>query len=322
MPAVKRSITHKKQQTKTTVPPVGVRRLRLPAPRMFRLKRIQRPTRLPSVWRLSKRTVMTVWRHKWVFLGIALIYIVLNIVFVTGLGGGTDIASLEQQVGTTAAGGTGQLATSFGIFGSLLTTGTGTSSASGGAYQLVITLIISLAAIWVLRQSAAGERVRLKEAFYRGMYPLIPFMLVLVVILIQLLPFLIGATIFGFITGAGIAVTLWERLALLLLLLVPTIFSAYMLTASLFALYIVTLPDMTPLQALRSAKKLVHYRRAVVFRKLLFLPVALIILGAIIVVPAIFAVPAIATWLFFVLAILALILAHTYVYTLYRELLA
>jgi len=293
----------------------------LPAPRMFRLKRIKRSVRLPSVWTLSKRTVGIIWRHKWIFLGIALIYIVFNIIFVTGLGGGTDIASLERQVGT-ATGGTGQLTAGLGIFGSLLTNGTGASNTSGGAYQLIITLIISLATIWVLRQSAAGERVRLKDAFYRGMYPLIPFTLVLIVILVQLLPFLIGATIYSFVTAAGIAVNSWEQFVLLLFLIIPTIFSAYMLTASLFALYIVTLPDLTPLQALRSAKKLVHYRRATVFRKLLFLPIALIILGAVIVVPVIFIVPVIATWLFFVLAIIGLLLTHAYVYTLYRELLA
>jgi len=288
---------------------------------MFRLKRIKRPVRLPSVWRLSRQTIGTVWRHKWVFLGIALIYIVFSVIFVTGLGGSTNMAGLEQQAGT-ATGSAGHLLADLGAFGSLLTNGTGTSNASGGAYQLIITLIISLATIWVLRQSAAGERVGFKDAFYRGMYPLIPFTFVLIVILVQLLPFLIGATIYSFVTAAGIAVNSWEQFVLLLFLIVPTIFSAYMLASSLFALYIVTLPDMTPLQALRSAKKLVHYRRATVFRKLLFMPIALIVLGALIVVPVIFVVPAIATWLFFVLAIVGLILAHTYVYTLYRELLA
>lgn len=297
--------------------------MRLPAPRLLRLKRIKRPTRLPSVWRLSKQTAVTLWQHRWVFLGIALIYAVFNVIFVTGLGGGSDISALKQGLDSAGGSNTGQLASGLNVFTSFLTSGNGTSSASGGAYQLFITLIVSLAVIWVLRQSVAGERARLKEAFYRGMYPLIPFMLVLVIVVLQLLPFLIGGTIFSFITAAGIATTLLERLGVLVLfLLIPAAISAYMVTASLFALYIVTLPDMTPLQALRSAKKLVHYRRAVVFRKLLFLPIALVVIAAALMVPVILFIPVIASWLSFVLAILALLTVHTYIYTLYRELLA
>ncbi len=39
--------------------------------------------------------------------------------------------------------------------------------------------------------------------------------------------------------------------------------------SSLFALYIVTLPDMTPMKALRSARELARYRRWTVLRKIL-----------------------------------------------------
>ena len=88
-----------------------------------------------------------------------------------------------------------------------------------------------------------------------------------------------------------------------------------MLCSSLFALYIVTLPDMTPLKALRSARQLVRYRRPLVFRKLLYLPVALLVIASVIMIPVIALIAPAAPWVLFVLAIGALITAHTYMYT-------
>jgi hypothetical protein len=94
-----------------------------------------------------------------------------------------------------------------------------------------------------------------------------------------------------------------------------------MLSSSLFALYIVTLPDMTPLTALRSARQLVRYRRWTVLRKIFWLPVALLILAAVIMVPIIIWLTAIAQWVFFLLTMFSLVATHAYMYNLYRELL-
>ena len=63
--------------------------------------------------------------------------------------------------------------------------------------------------------------------------------------------------------------------------------SLYMICSSLFALYIVTLPNVTPMKALRSARQLVLHRRFLVLRKILFMPLALLVLGAIIMIPLI-----------------------------------
>jgi hypothetical protein len=93
-----------------------------------------------------------------------------------------------------------------------------------------------------------------------------------------------------------------------------------MVTSSVFALYIVTLPNVTPMAALRSARDLVLHRRWLIMRKVLFLPVALLVIAAIIMVPVIILSPAVAEWLFFGLSMLALAVVHSYMYGLYREL--
>jgi hypothetical protein len=288
-------VTDKKSNTADVKRP---RTLRLPPYKLFRLKRIKHPIRLPSVWYLAKVTCRLLWSNRKLFLGIFAIYGVLNILFVHGLSSGTVT-----------------LATIFGGADS-------NTNAATGVYQLVLGLIASLATIWALRQVSAGEKIRIRDAFYKGMTPLIPFVLVFVVIALQTVPFLIGGGLYNLAVSYGIAATLMEKALWGLLFVVLAFTSIFMLCSSLFALYIVTLPDMTPLKALRSARQLVGYRRLAVIRKLFFLLLALVIIAALIMVPVILFVNAIAGWIFFLLGVLVLIVIHTYMYTLYRELLS
>lgn len=309
-----------------TKPPLAVqtrpRRLRLPIYKVFHLQPpIKHPVVLPSVWRLSQKTFAVLWRYRGLLLGVALIYGLLNILFIRGLSGGTDVAGLKQQLSQALHGDWGQVAVSVSVFTTLLASSGNNSSATAGSYQLFLGLIVSLATIWILRQTAAGETVRLRDAFYKGMYPFIPFMLVLLIVLLQTAPFLLGGGLYVLIVNNGIAVYFLEKLLWGLLFAVLTLVSAYMLCSSVFALYIVTLPDMTPLKALRSARQLVRYRRPSVFRKLLFLPVSLFLLGLVIMAPIILFVPVLAPWIFLALTMLGLVVVHAYLYTLYRELL-
>jgi hypothetical protein len=98
--------------------------------------------------------------------------------------------------------------------------------------------------------------------------------------------------------------------------------SIYMLTSSVFAMYIVTLPNMQPLQALRSAKNLVKSKRWQLVRRLLFLPFFIIIVMGIFIVPLIIFAQFLVVPMFFVLAMFSVLFAHTYLYGLYKRLLA
>jgi hypothetical protein len=153
------------------------------------------------------------------------------------------------------------------------------------------------------------------------MTPLVPFLLVLVVIGLQLLPLVIGASLYAGVINNGLALYTVEKLAWALLAGLLGLLTLYMISSSIFALYIVTLQDMSPMQALRSARGLVRYRRWTVLRKLLYLPLVLLVAAAIIMLPIILLITPLAPWVFFILTMFSLIAAHAYVYTLYRELL-
>lgn len=276
--------------------------------------------KLPNFWQITKRGSLVVWENKNLFIGITLVYGLLNVLLAQGLANGNDVSSLKQTLNQVFTGNFGSIATGLSVFVVLIGSAGNTTSQTAGAYQTFLAIIGSLAVIWALRQVISGKYPRIRDSFYRGMSPLIPFILVLCVIALQLIPLVIGSTIYSLVINNGIAVTVIEKIAWALIYGGLALVTFYMLSSSLFAIYIVTLPEMTPIKALRSAKELVKGRRWLVLRKVLCMPIILVVAAAIIMLPIIIILTPLAQYVFFILTMFSLIAIHAYLYTLYREL--
>lgn len=276
---------------------------------------------LPSVWQLTIRTMVFLWRYKHLFMGISVVYGLLNLVLVQGLASTNDVGTLKAELDQAFTGQLGHVVSGFGVFVDLLGSAGGGSTTATGAYQFSLLVIVSLALIWALRQTLAGSRVRVRDAYYRGMYPLVQFIIILFIVGVQLLPLVIGTKLYQLVIVNGIVTTGIEIALFGIIALALALWSIYLISSSLLALYIVTLPDMTPLKAFRSARELTRGRRWTVARKILFLPLLLLIVAVIIMLPIIILITVLAPWVFFVLTVLATAAVHCYMYTLYRELL-
>jgi len=279
----------------------------------------EQPAKLTGAFRLFWRACLELKRQWKLIGGILLVYGLLNIVFVRGLGSGLDLSGIKDSLqGGTASGVTSTLS----AYGALLGSSGNTGSDAAGVYQSVLVILASLALIWALRESwGKTVKLRIRDAYYQGTGQLVPFVLVLAVIAIQFIPMLVGAGIYGIVTDNNLATNGFEQGAWAVLVILLSLVTFYLLTSSLFAMYIVTLPEMTPMKALRSARKLVRPRRWTLLRKVLFLPLALLVLSAVLIVPIILFATPIADWLFFVISLLGLAIIHSYMYSLYRELL-
>jgi uncharacterized membrane protein YidH (DUF202 family) len=275
---------------------------------------------LPAVTVVLKNSLEIIKKYWKTFLIVTLVYALLYIVFVRGISGGLNLSSLRSSLNHDK--GTTSISTGLSLFAYLIgnSTTTQSSSVNAGVYQTILLIIVSLALIWTLRQSYNDNKVRARDAFYKGMYPVIPFILVLLVIGLELIPLLIGGSIYATVTNNGIAVGALEKMLWVLMFAGLSFISLYLITSSIFALYIVTLPDMTPMKALRSARQLVKRRRWLVMRKMLFLPLVIVVVALIIMVPIILLITAAATWIFLIFSLLCLVFIHSYLYSLYREL--
>lgn len=286
--------------------------------KLKRKEKQPRPTKkLSGSFRLLIDSASLLRQHWKLFCGITLIYFILIVLLAGGLSGLTSVKDLKSAFVQEF----GNLSASLALFGMVVGSTGSTTSATGSIYQTIVVLIVSLATIWALRQVLAGEKIRVRDAFYKGMYPLIPFVLVLLFICILFIPAMISGFIFNVVILGGLAINalelgLWMTLVIGLLLL-----TLYMVTTRIFAIYIVTLPDMQPMAAIKAAKKIVRYRRWAIIRKLLFLPFIMVIIAAVIVLPLIVYAPVAVQAVFVLMSMFALVFAHTYAYGLYKELL-
>jgi len=268
--------------------------------------------------KLLKESFVLIWEHKEVLLGYGILYMVLNLVLVQGLSSTAHLINLKHSLQLTHSHG-GFIG--FSLYAYLLGETGSNVSPFAGIYQLALAIFVSLATIWSLRQTYAGYAIKIRDGFYRGMYPLIPFVLVMLMIALQLVPFLAGAALYSIIMANGLAVNAGEQMLFLILFFATVLISLYMLCSSLIALYVVTLPEMTPMSALRTARDLVAHRRWTIMRKIIFLPIALFVLASVVLVPTSLFITVIAPWVLALITAFSLVVLHTYMYKLYRELL-
>lgn len=299
-----------------------VRKLQQPEYKPFRIsKRIKHPgPAIPGVFKLSKQTLVHIWRHKRTFSLIAGVYLVLTLMLVRGFVITSDLSVAKEALQELLGNGTANVTASVTIFGLLLSS-TNPGGSTGALYQSALVVVFSLMIIWTLRQTYARQSFPMRDVFYRTSYPLVPFLMIIAVIGLQLLPLVAASFLYNATIVSGLSVSFAEVFAWSALVFLLVLWSAYLITASIFALYIVTLPDMTPLQALRSAKKLVQHRRWTVMRKVLFVPLGLLVGGFVITLPVILIFTAAAEVVFLIATSFVLVLVHGYLYSLYRELL-
>ena len=306
----KKKATRRQHQTKIVVAPeITVPDVTKPAPHLL------------SIWQLMQQTVRILWQHKLTLGLISGVYAVLNIILVQSFATSSEVDSLKQHVSQVLKGHPSQILSSTGSFAQLISTSGGGGSQTGSAYQFFLIIITSLATIWAFRQLLSDQTIRARDAYYRGMYPLIPFVLVFLLIGLDLLPMLGGVFVFGIVLSNNIAVHWYEQLAWGTGMLVLVLLSLYLLASSLMALYIVTLPDMNPMKAVRSARDLVRGRHWTVVRKIIVLPIVLAIGIYVVVAPLALIASPLATIGLFILSALAFAAIHGYMYLLYRELL-
>ena len=278
-----------------------------------------RPDKLSTAWSLLIGTSRSLKEHWAFWLLFSLLFTALNLVLVHNFG--TDPASIKAQLSSFI--GSNTAATSVGTYALLVASNTSGAAGSSGVYQYLLLIISSLAAIWALRQfrSVSSATVRLRDALYEGMRPLIPFVLILLLLSVELFPIIGASTLLGIVAGAGVARTWVEQMIFFIIFIGAVTLSCWLLVRTLFAMYIVTLPGMTPVNSLRESVQLVRGFQLSVLRKLFFLLALLVGVSILILVPIIMVAPAAAQGVLFVLTIIAIPFIHTYLYNLYRELL-
>lgn len=304
------------------------RRLRLPKrsikqPRSWFIKMPIPPRKpLSKARHLLKHAWQLLYTMRYTAIGIALAYLLASLLLVQGFRSNDQLILLQDLLAGQANSFSEHLSAFTTKFSTLVSTSGSSATPTAGLYQMIVFVICSLALIWAFRTARNKQTTTTKQAFYVGMTPLVPYLIILFIVSLQTLPMLVAFFLYSVFIVNHVAVTWWQICLALVLCFTLLVWTVRMLTASIFALYVVTLPGMTPLRAVRNAKQLVFKRRLLVWRKLM-LPLALIGVGLIIIeTPFILWFIAAAPWVLFVYMGAVFVYLHAYIYTLYREMIA
>ncbi len=309
---------------KTTDLKINPRTKKTPKYRSFRLNQRIAPTyikTLPGVWQLWRETWVFIWQHRYKMLGFGLIYALAYVTFVKGVAGfDTDGDILKEEFQNVIGGNIGAIFSFVALYTTYLSSLAVVEGEIANYYQFTIMTIFSLSFIWLLRKlSVRGSKATLKDAFYRGMGPAIPFLGVILIMAGELIPGGLGSLLMATADSSTVA----SNQSMLLLagagMVLTVVLSLYLLAGSIFAIYIVTLPGTGPMQAVKASMNLLRIHRWRVLLKIIGFVILLIVAGFIIVLPFIIWLPRWSEVALFVLSCLSFAVFHTYLYKLYRS---
>lgn len=195
----------------------SVRRLKKPRYKSFRLeKRISyKAPPTPGTIAILKEALRTLKKHWRLIGGVAAIYAVLYMLLVSGIGGGIDFVTLKEEISTSMGdlitdGTANSFTTVLGLVSVLvLNPAAGQAqNAAANFYQAILLVIYLLALIWTLRQLQSGKQFRIRDAYYRGMYPLVPFLLIIGVMAAQAVPLLFANLVLNIVRDVDTPVAL------------------------------------------------------------------------------------------------------------------
>ncbi len=280
---------------------------------------------LSSSWATARRAISSLWQQREFFVGLAVVYLLLDLLFVQSLAQ-FDVSKIKVALNMPDSLHPNILSQAFGVYSSLFTKAATGSNDAGGAYHFFIVTLISLVTIYALRHiyGTKSKRVQpldLKQSIYQSTGQLVPFLLVMGIMAVQLLPMIAAFYLYMIMVSGSIITAASQQTVAVLILIIISVLTAFWIARTIIALYIATLPNMRPMEAFSKAKELVNGRRFSVGRKILALPVGLFVAAAIIVVPCLLLWGPLAQWVFFMLTGFGVIVVHAYLYTLYRELL-
>ena len=146
------------------------------------------------------------------------------------------------------------------------------------AYATIATFVMNMAFLFALGALRQGQTVSLKQAYYEGTARFIQFFLAAFVLALAALPLALGTSIYLVGIGAGLLVTLGEKLLLGALWLVFAMVSVALLARWLFAALIVIEKGNYPVAALSQSFNLTRGKAWPVIGRIVFIGLTALIL--------------------------------------------
>ena len=184
--------------------------------------------------------------------------------------------------------------------------------------QFFLFVIASLAFIWTLRKVRQLKRVKVAEAYYSGTAQIVPLILTIILLFIFLIPLSIGSSIAA--AGLSLASSFLETSLIVIISSLLAFVSLWLMARYWSSFYIVSLPNMRPLESLSKSAKLTKGNRLKISLQVLwFSLITLAVFGLIIFLVGI-SLPLVTPYVFVFLMFVLFAWVHTFLFSIYRSL--
>ncbi len=196
---------------------------------------------------------------------------------------------LDQTMEQTETGDIGDFAKAGLLLISTVATGglSGESNEAKTVFVVLIFLIIWLTTIFILRHRLAKHKIKLRDALYNAMTPLISTFVVFAVAVIQCVPIFLLIIVYSAAVQTEFLATPFYALVFFIFAAIMLLLSGYLLSSSLIALVAVSAPGLYPLKALHTASDLMMGRRVKFILRIIALMFALAVVWVIVMLPLI-----------------------------------
>lgn len=252
----------------------------------------RRELEIPGMMYHIFATFRAIFKNWKLFLPLLVITVVMGVVLIGLMNESTyqqfqDV--LDQTTEQVGSGDVGYFAKAGLLLISTVTTGGLSSEASESAvvFAVIIFLIIWLVTIFILRHYLAGRKIKLRDALYNAMTPLISTFVVFAVAVIQCIPIFILVIVYSAAVQTDFLATPFYALLFFIFAALMIVLSGYLLSSSLMAFVAVSAPGLYPMKALNTASDLMAGRRIRFVLRLVVLIITLAITWVIVMLPLI-----------------------------------
>ena len=246
-----------------------------------------RSMKMPGYFAFSHQVWQMIWANKGLFIKFILLYMVLSLLIVGTLSQDNYVALRDQLNSAGEDLGVGGLAT---LFIGAITSGSGEEATIASQILAGLLLLLGwLIVVWILRRRMAGDAIKLRDALYSAGSPIIATFALLLIMVLQLVPFALALLAYSALSGIGLinwSIDIENMAAWCALAAIATL-TLYWMTTSFIALVIVTNPGIYPFQAIRMAGDIVVGRRLRIMLRLLFMVLPMAIMWLVILLPII-----------------------------------
>lgn len=251
-----------------------------------------RETKTPGLLSHAMLTFKTIFAHWRTFLPFIILMMALYIIAV-GLMSEDFYLQFQDAIDDTSAEIAGGEIGNFAKAGLLLLSTITTGGLDAGMdevqtlFMIILFLIMWLVTIFLLRHFLAGEKLKLRDALYNALSPLLSTLLIFIVIFIQALPLMLVIITYSAAVATGFLDTPFYALIYFCFAALMLLLSGYLLSSSIMALVAVTSPGLYPMTALFAASDLMAGRRVKFVLRLIYLIFVIVLCFVVVMLPII-----------------------------------